>query len=68
MLWQPPAMRDPLSLLLLVIGSLCGVPCGLVVFYGHVLDDIPAMACGLPVGLSSVGLLRLGGCMMKKSS
>jgi len=32
-----------------------------------VLDGIPAMACGLPVVLLSVGLLRLGGCMMKKT-
>jgi hypothetical protein len=68
MLWQPSPMCGPSSIVLLVTGSLCGVPCGLVVFCGLVLDGFPATACGLLAALSSVGLLRLDGCMMKKSS
>ena len=59
-------MCDPAAQEMWVIGSLCGVPYGLVVFCGPVLDDIPAMACGLSASLSSVGLLRLGDCTMEK--
>ncbi len=61
-------MCGPSSLVLLVIGSICGEACSHVVLRGDVLDDIPSMACGLPTGLLSVGILRLGVCTMRKCS
>jgi hypothetical protein len=43
-------MRNPVAPKMLVIGSLCGVPCFPTVFCEHVPGYILAMACGLPAG------------------
>ncbi len=51
-------MRVPASLMMLVMGSPCGVAFGPLVICGGVNGEIPAITCVMTAGLSEFGLLR----------